>query len=341
MLTGFWKDLKLPIIGLAPMDGVTDGAFRHIAAKYGRPDILFTEFTSVEGIRAGAERLMDDFYFSEIERPVVAQLFGADPTAFFLGAVVASALGFDGIDINMGCPAKNITQKGAGASLILDPERAKQIVLQTKAGAKAWAEGIHPAAAGVPENIIALLDKHQPFNRRELPISVKTRLGFDSITITDWVKHLLEVEPVAITIHGRTLKQLYTGEANWEAICQGSAVIHTTNTLALGNGDLMSYEDAKSHIQQYGVDGALVGRAAFGNPWLFQNREAGFEERMQVALEHARYLHSIFPGKGFVRIRKHLMDYCKGVEGAKELRMQLMKVSSLEEVEAILAPLTA
>lgn len=344
MTESFWQKLEQPIIGLAPMDGVTDAAFRYIVAKYGRPSLIITEFTSVEGIRAGAERLLDDFYYNPIERPVVAQLFGADPQAFYVGAVAAAALGFDGIDINMGCPAKNITERGAGAALIGDPERAKEIIRQTRAGVAVWADGIDLRQAGLPEGISSLIEKrqgelglpHPP--RAQLPVSVKTRLGIEKNIVTDWVSHLLEESPVAITIHGRTLKQLYTGLADWEAIGQAATLIRQTPTLVLGNGDLPDLTEAHRRIAAYNLNGALIGRSSFGNPWIFQNQEATLQEKMAVALEHSRYLNSIFPGRGFIRIRKHLMDYTKGGEGAKELRLQLMKVNSLEDVESILAP---
>ena len=338
---GFWDNLTAPIIGLSPMDGVTDAAFRHMVAKYSRPSVIMTEFTSVEGIRAGATRLLDDFEYSEIERPIAAQLFGSDPDAFYIGAIAAAALGFDGIDINMGCPAKNVTEKGAGASLIRDPERAKAIVRQAQRAAQDWANGISARQAGVPEEVCQLIETRNPTPRRELlPVSVKTRLGYDHSVAEDWMRHLLEVEPVNISLHGRTLKQGYTGEADWDEIAKAAAVVHAEakGITLIGNGDIQSLEDAHDRIKRYGTDGVLVGRATYGDPWFFSGHEASFEERMQAALEHARYLHTIFPGKGFIRIRKHLLDYCRGTDGAKELRMRLMRVNTLEDVEEILQP---
>ena len=342
MIQGFWQSLPRPVIGLAPMDGVTDAAFRYIIAKYGKPSLVITEFTSAEGIMAGAERLLDDFYYSPLERPVVAQLFGANPQAFYGAALVAAALGFDGVDINMGCPAKNVTQKGAGAALILDPERAKEIIRQARAGVEAWAAGKTLEEAGLPSAIIAKIRERQGLlgitdaDRRPLPVSVKTRLGYDKPIIVEWVKHLLEVKPAAITIHGRTLRQLYTGEANWEAIAEAAPLIRESGALVLGNGDVQDLADAHLKIKTYGVDGVLIGRSSFGNPWVFQGDTGSFSERMRIALEHARYLDSVFPGKGFIRIRKHLLDYCKGVPSAKLMRTQLMRVSCLAEVEEIL-----
>ena len=343
MVYGFWKNLPRPIIGLAPMDGVTDAAFRFIVAKYGKPAVMMTEFTSVEGIRAGAERLLDDFLYSPIERPVVAQLFGADPAAFFIGAVAASALGFDGLDINMGCPAKNVTERGAGAALIADPERAKEIVRQTRAGTQAWSNGISLKEAGLHDGIANLITERRAAygltERTELPVSIKTRLGVSTITITDWIPHLLEVEPVNITIHGRTLKQLYTGEANWEAIADGARLVKEAGfATVLGNGDIKSLEDAHERSRIYGTDGALIGRSSFGNPWVFTPEVLPMTDLKAVALEHARVLQDYFGGRGFIRIRKHLMDYFKGDAEAKALRLQLMRVTNLEEVEELLKP---
>jgi tRNA-dihydrouridine synthase B len=337
MVYGFWQNLPRPIIGLAPMDGVTDAAYRFITAKYGHPAVIMTEFTSAEGIRAGAERLMDDFLYDEIERPVVAQVFGADPSAFYIAGVVASALGFDGIDINMGCPAKNVTDRGAGAALILDPPRAQAIIRETRRGTQAWANGITLQEAGVHERIIRAIEARQPHaSRIELPVSVKTRLGYSTITITDWVQQLLEEAPVNISIHGRTLKQLYTGLANWEAIAEAAAIIHQAgSTTVLGNGDISSLEDAYTRVAQYGVDGALIGQAPYGTPWIF-NPTSSRPSTREIALEHARLLDKYTQSRGFIRIRKHLLDYFKGEPDSREFRMQLLKVTCLEDVEKLL-----
>ncbi|MBU6388904.1 tRNA-dihydrouridine synthase [Patescibacteria group bacterium] len=338
MLKGFWNTLPVPIIGLSPMDGVTDAAFRYLTARHGKPDVIFTEFVSVEGIAAGAVRLLEELRFDPIERPIVAQLFGADPSAFFKAAVVVSCLGFDGIDINMGCPSKSVTGHGGGAALILDPDRAREIVRQTRAGTEAWANGLTPSQTGLPDQIIAVLPKLiEP--RQPLPVSVKTRIGYDRPVIDRWIPTLLETEPAVISLHGRTLKQLYTGEADWEAIGTAAAMIRSTETKLLGNGDVRTVTEARERCRQYETAGALIGRAAQGNPWVFQDYIPTWTERLKVALEHARYFARFFPEPAFVRMRKHLLDYIKGVEGAKEIRNSLMRVTCLSEVEAILAEL--
>ena len=317
------------------MDGVTDAPFRQIQAEIGHPAVVFTEFTAVEGLRAGATRLLNDFLFSEQERPVVAQLFGSDPDAFFIGAVIASALGFDGIDINMGCPAKNVIQRGAGAGLILDPKRAAQIIHQTKQGTSAWAEGISLSDAGVPETIQAAMAIGS--RRMALPISVKTRTGYGEPIINEWIPFLLEQQPAAITLHGRTLKQGYSGVADWQAIGAAARLTRASQTIFLGNGDVNSLSDAFDKIKEYATDGVLVGRATMGNPWFFLERDAPSKERLETARRHAQLHLACFGEPGFVRIRKHLLDYTKGVDNSKELRGRLARVSNLDQIEELLS----
>lgn len=343
---GFWDTLEKPIIGLAPMDGVTDAACRAITARIGRPAVTFTEFTAVEGLRAGADRLLDDFAYHPLERPVVAQLFGSDPDAFIQGAAIAAALGFDGVDINMGCPAKNVTERGAGAALIRDPERARQIVLAAREGIDRWVAGESLELLGIHERLIPLIQERithiekvagKPLERRQIPVSVKTRIGYDSVIVEDWVRELIPVQPVAITLHGRTLKQLYTGSADWEAIKRAAAIIKEAGIIVLGNGDVQSLEDGLAKMEAAGTDGFLIGRKAIGNPWVFLGRPSTLAERLETALEHARYLHEIFGERGFVRIRKHLLEYTRDFPGAKLVRMELSGIKTLADVERVLA----
>lgn len=338
MEKGFWNNLKKPIIGMAPMDGVTDAPFRYITAKYGRPDLMITEFTSVEGICAGSTKTLGAFSYDESERPIVAQLFGSTPEAFYKATFVACELGFDGVDINMGCPAKNISSKGAGASLILTPELAKKIVRKTRKACKDWASGKTIEASGLPETILEYVKLHKPVKiiRKELPVSIKTRIGYSEIVIEEWINHLLEVEPVNISIHGRTLKQMYTGLADWEAIGKAAKMIKQTPTMVLGNGDIKNIADAYLKIKQYGLDGVLIGRAAFGNPWIFQNKEASLREKLETAKEHSHIHEKLFGQRFFVPMRKHLGWYCKGFAGAGEVRQKLMKACSVDDVETII-----
>lgn len=260
------------------MDGVTDAAFRHIQKKYGQPNLVYTEFVTVEGLCHKAERLLKELIFTEIQRPVIAQFYGTTPDSFRQAAIVAATLGFDGIDINMGCPAKNVETSGAGAALIKTPELALQIVRATKMGVEEWQNGAdlsncHDLSNNIKKIVNQrheLLSNEYQDRTRQIPVSIKTRLGYDSIVIEDWIQTLLATEPAAIAIHGRTLKQGYSGEANWETIGLASQIIKKTSTLAIGNGDVKSYEEGLAKMKQYGVDGVLIGRASFGNPYVFR-----------------------------------------------------------------------
>ena len=368
-MSSFWQTLPHPIIALAPMDGVSDAPFRQVHAEIGRPDIMFTEFTNVQGLWRGDIRLLDGFLFDESERPVVAQIFGNTPPDFYRSAVLVCELGFDGVDINMGCPSKCVAGKGGGAALIREPLLAQEIVRAVKRGVEDWANGQTLEGLGLaPERMARIRQMNEaratPITRRLLPVSVKTRLGFDSIIIEDWVKVLLEVEPVAISLHGRTLRQMYTGSADWDAIGRAAAIVRQTPTLILGNGDIHSVEDARKRVLETGVHGVLVGRAAMGNPWLFRDLrimrdeliasglyEAGAaasaqdaapaerpspQERLRTARHHARLFAKLLPDHRWIEMRKHLSWYCRDFFDAAGLRRQLVQTSSLDDVEQLI-----
>lgn len=305
---GFWEKLEKPIVGLAPMDGVTDAAMRFITKKYGGPDVIFTEFVSAEGIRAGAKRLMRDFMYDEIERPVVAQLFGKDPEAFYVATKKVVELGFDGVDVNMGCPARKVANRGEGAGLINTPDLALQIIKEVQ------------RAAG-----------------EKIPVSIKTRIGYDKPVTEEWIKALLSAEPAVISLHGRTLKQGYGGKADWREIGKAAKLCRETETLLFGNGDIDSVEDGKKKIKKYGGDGFLIGRAAMGNPGVFKTSGLGMEERLKIAVEHSAKFEELYPNDKFFVMRKHLAWYAKGFDGAKELRSKLVLCNSAKEVEEVVS----
>ena len=332
MKNNFWQKLKRPIVGLAPMDGVTDAPMRYITAKYGHPDVTFTEFVSVEGIwhtsrtqelensklqdseklkikSKGFERLKKDLIFSEIERPVVAQIFGGEPEAFLQVAKLVVEMGFDGVDINMGCPSKKVAGRGEGAGLIKNPELAAEVIAAVKKGV----EG-------------------------KIPVSVKTRIGYE-LADPSWWEFLAGQNLAAVTIHGRTFRQLYQGKADWEAIGEAAKIIKSDKTIFLGNGDVDSMENAKLKIENYGVDGVLIGRAAGGNPWVFdpkfQITNHKLQLRFEVMLEHCRKFEEIFPQDRFFIMRKHLSWYARGFDGASELRQKLVLTNSADEVEEV------
>ena len=353
----FWQSLPRPIIALSPMDGVTDAAFRFITAKHGRPDIHFTEFTNVEGLARNACLMLEDFRYSEIERPVVAQIYGSEVESFYKIAIVCAELGFDGIDINMGCPAKKVAARGCGAGLIRNPPLAKQIIRSVKQGVRDWCEGKSVEDLGFKQKMfrsIAEMRGGREHPRRLIPVSVKTRIGYDSVTIEDWVQHLLEEEPVCISIHGRTLKQMYTGHADWEAIARAAEIIHQTPTLVLGNGDITDLRGMVDNLQKSQVDGVLLGRGAMGNPWIFSHKEevrrlvkagtpwqgeepqVGMETRFEVLMEHARHFEKVRGSGRFPGMRKHFGWYCKGMPGAADLRNRMCQTRSSEEVAQII-----
>lgn len=341
------------------MDGVTDAPFRSVMAKFGRPDVIFTEFVPVEAITHNAVRVMQDFLYSEVERPVVAQIYGGDPEAFYKVAHVVCELGFDGVDINMGCPAKKVVHRGCGAGLIQTPELAKAIVRATRMGVQDWANGQELHSLGLSNRILKWVETFQsqraargepvaPRERKVIPISVKTRIGYTENIVTDWVKHLLEAEPAAITLHGRTLKQMYKGDADWDAIAAAAEVIHQTPTLVLGNGDVKSAVDAMKKIRASGVDGVLIGRATYGNPWVLSQGDdirRGLidnvvperhwvtpEEAMACMLEHARCFEEIRPDIRYVAMRKHFAWYSKWIPALHGRKKELMQINSYAEL---------
>jgi tRNA-dihydrouridine synthase len=350
------------------MDGVTDAPNRTMHGLYGRPDVVLTEFTNVEGLWRGSDRIFRDFLYTPAERPVVAQIFGCRPEYFYKAAHVVCELGFNGLDINMGCPAKSIANRGGGAALIRMPETAKAIIRASQQGVRDWANGqtledleMEPGRIQrirqMNEERVCIWGDSAKIERRLLPVSVKTRLGYDSIVITDWVQELLELEPHVISLHGRTLMQHYKGEANWDAIAAAAEIVRKTDTLIFGNGDIHSLYEAAQRIRTTGVHGVLIGRATFGNPWLFRDREklkellkAGInptpedlpdpqptrEERLSMAIEHAR-VHAKLKGEDhFVELRKHMGWYLGHFPGAKRIRNELVRIHSLADVERII-----
>ncbi len=327
-----WQNLPQPIFGLSPMDGITDSVFRTMAYRHGPPDVLFTEFVSVEALSRKIPAIFRDLQYENHERPMIAQIYGYEPEAFEKCIPLLAELGFDGVDINMGCPAKSVVHSGGGAALIKTCPHAKTII---KTCAKA-------------------LDEWHDKTGKQIPLSVKTRLGYDQIIVKDWIGELLECEEISnISIHGRTLKQGYSGSANWDAIAEAAELARGSKILILGNGDLQSFEDAIQKIEQTKVNGVLFGRATYGQPWFFREKEKyrvnvgarcnvplqmNSETRIQTLLEHARLLAERKDPKHFPQIRKHAGWYLKNFAGASELRAQLVRVNSLAEMEAILTP---
>ncbi|MCX6739264.1 MAG: tRNA-dihydrouridine synthase [Candidatus Parcubacteria bacterium] len=317
-MSNFWQKLPLrqaqgrPFFALAPMADVTDAAFRRIIAKYGKPDVLWTEFVACDGLMSeGREHLMHNLSYSEEERPIIAQVFGANPENFEKTARFIKELGFDGIDINMGCPEKNIQKQGAGASLIKTPKLAQEIILATIRGAG------------------------------DMPVSVKTRIGYHKNELETWLPALLETKPATITLHARTKKEMSDVPARWEHVARAVEIRNEmkSKTLIIGNGDIKTLEEGRRKAKETGCDGIMIGRGIFGNPWLFSDRkdEPTREEKFAVLLEHTHLFEELFgKGKNFAVMKKHYKAYIEGFHGAKELRMKLMEAENGKQVESIL-----
>ncbi|OGI84645.1 hypothetical protein A3A92_02855, partial [Candidatus Nomurabacteria bacterium RIFCSPLOWO2_01_FULL_37_49] len=301
-MKNFWKKLKKPILCLAPMADVTDCVFRQIIAKYGKPDIFFTEFVSADGLAhpIAREKLLIDLKYSENERPMVAQIFGSKPDNIRKASALCKELGFDGIDINMGCPDKSIEKQYAGAAMIKNPKLIREIIRAAKEGS----EG--------------------------LPISVKTRIGYNKNEIETWIPVLLKEDLAALTIHLRTRKEMSSVSAHWELMKRVVEIRDEmrVETLILGNGDVLNLEDAKQKVKETGCDGVMLGRAIFGNPWLFASKEyiPSTPEKLKVLVEHTKLFEEMLgQHKNFAIMKKHYKAYVNGFDGAKELRIKLME----------------
>jgi nifR3 family TIM-barrel protein len=308
---GFWGKLPKPFFVLAPMADVTDAAFRRVIAQYGKPDVFYTEFVSVDGLLSpGRERLLKSFIYSESERPIVAQVFGSNPDHFFKVAQLVKELGFDGIDINMGCPDKAVMKQGSCAALIGNGALAGEIITATKEGAGG------------------------------LPVSVKTRIGKQKIITEEWIGALAEAKPAVITVHGRTVKEMSKVPAHWDEIAKAAKVGHDAGVLVVGNGDALNLADAREKAATYGVDGVMLGRAIFGNPFLFNEKAAAeitLEKKLEILLAHAELFEQILGDvKSFAVMRKHFGAYIKGFDGAKDLRMKLMECENASQMREII-----
>ncbi len=315
MTSGFWSTLKRPILALAPMADVTDPAFRRIisARSPGFGHVTWTEFVSADGLakapEEGRKKLLADLQYSPIERPIVAQFFTSNPRHMEMAAALARELGFDGVDINMGCPDKSIEKQGAGSAHIKNPELAQEVIRAAQQGAQ------------------------------HLPVSVKTRLGYNQDQLETWLPKILETNPAVVTVHARTRKEMSLVPARWERVQRAVEIRNErgSSSLILGNGDLKNVEDAYEKCAQTGADGAMLGRAIFGNPWLFANsQEIAQEERLRTLLEHCRLYEELLPHKSFSIMKKHFKAYVKDFSGAAELRGELMNTSNSEEVAGIL-----
>lgn len=325
----FWEKLPKAFFALAPMADVTDMAFRRIIAKYsahrradgsvGGADVMFTEFVSADGLllatEEGKKKLMSDLLYSEAERPIVAQLFSGYPEYMEKAGRLCLELGFDGIDINMGCPDRSIEKQGCGAAMMRHPTEAQEIIAAAKHGATG--------------------------NGKTLPVSVKTRLGYNEDELETWLPALLLAEPAAITLHARTRKEMSKVSARWACIKRAVEIrdAYKSETLIIGNGDVEDLADARAKARASGADGVMLGRAIFGNPWLFHPEKdaenVSIEEKLRVMVEHTELFAERLAHKPFAIMKKHYKAYVQGFEGAHALRARLMSAHDSGEVAVI------
>ena len=316
MDSGFWGKLKKPFFVLAPMADVTDAAFRRIIAKYGKPDVFYTEFVSTDGLLSeGYAKLSRDLMYTEAERPIVAQIFGTKPDNFEKVARMVADMGFDGVDINMGCPDWALVKSGSCGGFVGDVPRALEVIEATKRGAQS--------------------------GPRKIPVSVKTRIGRTTIITEEWVSGLLRAEPVALAVHGRTVKEMSKVPAHWDEIAKAARLCRAAGVISIGNGDAKDLVDAREKVATYGVDGVMLGRAIFGNPFLFNESfdlsTLTLEKKLGILLEHADLFEELLGDiKNFAIMRKHFGSYIKGFDGAKDLRMKLMECENAAQMRVII-----
>jgi tRNA-dihydrouridine synthase len=313
-MSNFWNDLPKPFFILAPMEAVTDVVFRHVVDKAGRPDIYFTEFTnaasycSPKGIHSTRGRLA----FTPDEHPIVAQIWGNKPEHFREMAHGLKALGFKGIDINMGCPDKSVVKGGSGSGLIRTPEVAAELIAAAK-------------EAG-------------------LPVSVKTRLGDVRVDEwREWLTHILKQDVVNLTIHLRTRKEMSKMDAHYELIPEIKQLRDeiAPQTLLTINGDIKDRAHGIELANTYGVDGIMIGRGIFKDPYAFSDgHEPNREELLGLLHYHLdlfdKYTSELEP-RAFDPLKRFFKIYLHSFPGASELREKLMHTKSTQEVRAILA----
>lgn len=307
----FWDKLKKPIMILAPMDGVTDSVFRQIVCSVGKPDVLFTEFVPIDAIlsKKGSEVIKKSLQFSDAERPIVAQIWGTDPEKFYESARILRKLGFDGIDINMGCPDRSTIKKGACAALIKNPKLAQEIILATIKG-----------ACG-------------------LPVSVKTRIGFDKLDTENWIQCLLQTPIAALALHLRTASEMSKVPAHWEEIKKAVKIRNELKSKAqvIGNGDINSLREAKEKCKLYGIDGVMIGRGIFENVWLF-NEKVDIEkitpkQKMELLIKHLNLFQKTSGNtRHFELMKKFVKCYVNNFSSAADARESLMKTKTLDEL---------
>jgi len=275
---------------------------------------MWTEFVSADGLalapEEGRKKLLKHLEYSESERPIVAQFFTSSPDNMRKAAQLATELGFDGVDINMGCPDKGVEKQGAGASLMKNVGLARELVRAAKEGAP------------------------------KLPVSVKTRTGYSKPDLENWLPEILKEDPAVVTVHARTRKEMSKVPARWEFVKRAVEIRDASgkDTLIFGNGDVKDLAEAKIRAEETGADGVMLGRAIFGNPWLFSKEMPTTGDRLKVLVEHTKLFEELFTGyKNFAVMKKHFKAYVSGFDQAGDIRTKLMEANNASEVEKIVS----
>jgi len=352
-MKNFWSKLsatgglkKKPILALAPMAGVTDSAFRQICRKYGA-DVVYTEMVSADGLHYDSKKTLEFLKFSKDERPIVIQLFGKHPEKFTKAAQLAEKAGFDGIDINFGCPAKKVAGHGGGVTLMRDLEKCREIVEAVLSGTKL------PVSVKIRSSINVIASEPSRAKRGNPPGSPRSAdyiLPRDDnykkdnkiITALDFVRKMKGLNISAIMIHGRPYENPFNAEIDYEMI---KKIKKEFPGIVLGNGGINVPMDAKIMWEKTGVDGFGIARGVYGKPWIFKQikdylkmgKYQKFDKTKikKVIIQHAEAAFKSKDTHGIIELRKHLLWYVKGWENAKELRSQLVAVESLKDIKNV------
>lgn len=314
-MKNYLDQLPKPFLALAPLDDVTDTVFRQVVAGCAPPDLFFTEFTNVDALQsAGRDSALKRLQFTPKERPLIAQIWGKNPENFYKTAPELVDMGFVGIDLNMGCPAKSEVKAGTCSALIKDRPLAKEIIQATKDG-----------IAG------------------RLPVSVKTRVGFNEVDMT-WIEFLLEQDLDMLTVHGRTRKEMSKVPANWDLVGEARKLRDkiAQGTLIVGNGDVETRVQAEQLAKKYSLDGIMVGRGVFSDPFVFAQESPWpnytKQQKIELYKKHVELFLKTWPGgeRKLHTLNKFCKVYISGFDGAKAQRDKLMHASSGEELLKLL-----
>lgn len=310
-----WGQLRgKPFVALAPMDDVTDVVFRRLVHELAPAEVYFTEFASVEGFcSAGRHAIERRLLLGDDEGPVIAQIWGTTPAYYEAMARELATRGFAGIDINMGCPAKDVTKTGACSALINTPELAAEIIAATKAGAG------------------------------DVPVSVKTRIGWNEPATEKWLGFLLQQDIAALTVHLRTVKEQSKVDAHWELAGEIVTLRDALapSTLLIGNGDVQTRAEANRHIEESSFDGVMIGRGIFHNPWALEvtPQDHTPQERLAALARHLDIFESTWQQseKRYEPLKKFFKIYISGFDGAAHIRAEFMATKSIDEARALIA----